>query len=134
MKAKSIKGNSTEEIKNALQQSMSDGFKPTLAMVFISIKQDRKTVCEILDSKGIDIFGATSAGEFTDEQQSQGEIAILLLDINKDNYYIQLEDIGNKDLSEVAIHIAQTARKKFKSPGPKPGAFLCKSQSQSHKL
>ena len=117
MKAKSIKGNSTEEIKNALQQSMSDGFKPTLAMVFISIKQDRKTVCEILDSKGIDIFGATSAGEFTDEQQSQGEIAILLLDINKDNYYIQLEDIGNKDLSEVAIHIAQTARKKFKSPG-----------------
>ena len=42
MKAKSIKGNSPEEIKSALQQSMADGFKPTLAIVFLSHKQDRK--------------------------------------------------------------------------------------------
>jgi len=35
---------------------MSDGFKPTLAFVFISIKQDRKAVCEILDNKGIEVF------------------------------------------------------------------------------
>ncbi len=27
---------------------MADGFKPTLAIVFISIKQDRKAVCEII--------------------------------------------------------------------------------------
>ena len=32
MKAKSIKGKSTEEIKAALTQSMADGFKPTLAI------------------------------------------------------------------------------------------------------
>ena len=49
MKAKSIKGKSPEEIHSALEQSMSDGFKPTLAIVFISIKQDRKAVCEILN-------------------------------------------------------------------------------------
>ncbi len=35
MKAKSIKGNSPEEIKTALEQSMADGFQPTLAVVFI---------------------------------------------------------------------------------------------------
>ena len=35
MKAKSIKGKSSEEIKSALQQSMADGFKPTLAIVFL---------------------------------------------------------------------------------------------------
>ncbi len=34
MKAKSIKGKSTEEIKTALEQSMTDGFKPTLAICF----------------------------------------------------------------------------------------------------
>ncbi len=62
MKAKSIKGKSTEEIKTALEQSMSDGFKPTLAIVFISIKQNRKAVCEILHQGGIDILGATSSG------------------------------------------------------------------------
>ena len=61
MKAKSIKGKSPEEIKNELAESMADGFKPTLAIVFISIKQDRKAVCEILNTKGIDVIGATSA-------------------------------------------------------------------------
>ena len=53
MKAKSIKGKSPEEIKSALHESMSDGFKPTLAIVFLSVKQDRNAVCKILDEKGI---------------------------------------------------------------------------------
>ena len=60
MKAKSLKGKSPEEIKSALAQSLADGFKPTLAIMFISIKQDRKAICEILHKKGIDILGATS--------------------------------------------------------------------------
>ena len=62
MKAKSIKGKSPEEIQSALQHCKADNFQPTLAIVFISIKQDRKAVCEILSKKGIDILGATSSG------------------------------------------------------------------------
>ncbi|MEO6232148.1 MAG: hypothetical protein ABJB11_21660 [Ferruginibacter sp.] len=42
MKAKSIKGNSTEEIQLALEQNITDDFKPTLAFCFLSFKQDRK--------------------------------------------------------------------------------------------
>ena len=42
MKAKSINGKTPGEIKDALEKSMSDGFVPTVAIVFISIKQDRK--------------------------------------------------------------------------------------------
>ena len=59
MKAKSIKGNSTSEIKTALEQSMADGFKPTLAIVFISVKQNREEICELLNNEAINIFGAT---------------------------------------------------------------------------
>ncbi len=47
MKAKSIKGKTTKEIEVALEESMADGFRPTLAIVFISISQDRKAVCKI---------------------------------------------------------------------------------------
>src|SRR4051812_31227658 len=36
MKAKSIKGTSTEEISSALDKATADGFKPTLAIVFLS--------------------------------------------------------------------------------------------------
>ncbi len=117
MKAKSIKGISLEEIRSALQQSLADGFKPTLAFVFISIKQDRNAVCEILNNEDIDIFGATTAGEFIDEHQSQGEIAMLLLDIKKDNYCILLEEIGDRNLSEAIVHIADLAKQKFSKPG-----------------
>jgi hypothetical protein len=48
MKAKTIKGNSTEEINIALAQCLSDGYSPTLALVFISVQQDREAVCELL--------------------------------------------------------------------------------------
>jgi len=58
MKAKSIKGKSAEEIQSALQQSMSDDFKPTLAIVFVSVKQDRNSIQKIFSDADIAIFGA----------------------------------------------------------------------------
>ena len=121
MKAKSIRGSSAEEIDSALQQSMVDGFKPTLAIVFISIKQDRKTVCEILDKEGVDIIGATSSGEFINGHQSEGEAAIMLFDINKNDYCILFEDIGERTLDDAATNMAKAALQKFN----KPAFILC---------
>ena len=94
MKAKSIKGNSPGDIRSALQQGTTDGFKPTLAIVFISIKQDRKTICDILSKEGIDIIGATSSGEFINGHQSEGETVVMLFDIHKEDYCILFEEIG----------------------------------------
>ena len=116
MKAKSIRGGSAEEIDSALQQSMADGFRPTLAIVFISIKQDRKAVCEILDKEGIDIIGATSSGEFINGHQSEGETAIMLFDINKNDYCVLFEDIGERTLDEAATSMAKAALQKFNNP------------------
>ncbi len=47
MKAKSIKGKSAEEVQFALQQSMSDNFKPTLAIVFIPVKTGQRNYFQI---------------------------------------------------------------------------------------
>jgi hypothetical protein len=116
MKAKSIKGKSPEEIQSALLQSMADRFQPTLGLVFISIKQDRKAVCEILHNKGIDILGATSCTEFIDGYQSEGEIVIMLFDIDKNDYSILFEDIGEKTLPDAAARLAHTALQKFDNP------------------
>jgi hypothetical protein len=121
MKAKSIRGRSAEEIDLALQQSMADGFKPTLAIVFISIELDRKAVCEILHKKGIDIIGATSSGEFIDGHESEGESALLLLDVNKNDYFILFEDIGERTLNDAATNMAKAALQKFN----KPAYILC---------
>ena len=116
MKAKSIKGKSAEEIQSMLQQAKSDGFRPTLAIVFVSVKQDRKAVCRILSKEGIDVFGATSCGEFIDGFQTEGGAAILLLDILRDAYSIVFEEIGNRTIQETAHRLAHVALLQYTFP------------------
>ncbi len=116
MKAKSIKGKSTEEIKNALQQSMADGFKPTLAVAFISIKQDRKAIVKLLLQHEIDIFGATSCGEFINGHQSEGENVLLLMDVKREYFKISIENVENGQVDKAASLIAKSALQYFKTP------------------
>ena len=116
MKAKSIKGKSPVDIKSALAECMSDGFKPTLAFVFISIKQDIDAVRTFLEEQNIRIFGATTGGEFINGDIGAGTIAILLVDPDPSNFMILLEDYTNKDPELVAKEMAEKAREQFKNP------------------
>jgi len=116
MKAKSIKGTSHDDIYAALHKSMEDGFAPTLAIVFISIKKDRNVIAELLSQNDIDIFGVTSSGEFIDGHQSEGEIAILLLDLSRDSYSILYEDIGGRSIETTSKRIAEDALSLFRNP------------------
>lgn len=116
MKAKSIKGNSIEAIKSALVPAMADGYAPTLAIVFISVKQKRKEVCELLCNLGIDVFGATSCGEFINGNQSEGESAILLLDLPRLHYSIFFETIGENSMQDATTKLSTAAFKKFANP------------------
>jgi hypothetical protein len=115
MKSKSISGKSTEEIKAALEQSIADGYQPTVAFVFISIKQDRNVICSLLTEYNIDVIGATSSTEFIDGHQDEGSIVMLLLDLNKSFYSIVFECIGDNNINDSATQLAQTALKKFKN-------------------
>ena len=116
MKSKSIKGKTTEEIRSALEQSIADTFIPTLAIVFISVKQDRQALCDLLRKEKIDVFGATSCGEFINGHQSEGEIVILLLNPSRNNYTILLQDTASKNLEEASAQIAKEALNVFKNP------------------
>ncbi len=116
MKAKSIKGKSPEEIKSALEQSMADGFSPTLAIVFLSVSQSRDAIRRVLNQKGIVIFGATTSGEFIDEVTEKGTVVMLLLDMNRDYFQIYLEEFPEKNYRGTASGIAETAMAKFSNP------------------
>lgn len=116
MISKSIKGRSTSEIKNALTHSMQDGFKPTLAIVFCSISQDRKAICQILDNEGIAIYGSTTNGEFIDEETEKKSTVILLMDIKKEHFKIYLVAYPSKNYRETAQNIATVAKKVFANP------------------
>ena len=82
MTAKTISGNSTDQLSAALDEYMNDGFRPTLALVFISVKQDREAVSALFRRAGIDMIGATSAGEFIEDHESGGGIVAMLLDLD----------------------------------------------------
>ena len=127
MKAKSIKGKSAEEFKSALAESMADGFKPTLAIAFISLKQDRDEICSLLDKEGIAIFGASTHGEFIDEELGKGSFAILLLDMNPSFFTILLAEYPEKNYREVASEIAKKAKRSF----PRPAFLISASHMET---
>jgi hypothetical protein len=117
MKAKSIQGKSVSEIDTALNQAIVEpGFSPTIAIVFISVKQDRNQICSLLDSKNIDVFGATSCGEFINGHESQGEIAVLLLELSKEHYAILFENFEDGNLDKATLNLANNALKQFSNP------------------
>lgn len=116
MKAKSIKGSSPEEISATLTECLADGFKPTLALVFISVKQDIDTIISILDGENIQIFGATSSGEISDSDISHEAISILLMDMDPANFRILHKEYTDSDVVEVAKAMTEQALTIFSKP------------------
>lgn len=116
MKVKTIKGNSTAEIKDALHQCINEGFKPTLAIVFISVKQNRDEVCELLNTEGISIFGATTSGEFISPEITEGGISIMLLNMDKSYFKIVFRETHESNSYEVSKKVGIEGRKHFSNP------------------
>jgi len=116
MKAKTIKGKSTEEISAELTESLVDGFKPTLAFVFISVKQDIASIISILDRKNIHIFGATTGGEIAGSDISHEGISVLLLDMDPANFRILHDDYTGREVAEVAKAMTEQALTIFSRP------------------
>jgi hypothetical protein len=116
MKAKSIKGKSTEEIKLALVQCTADGFKPSLAIVSMSIKQDREAICNMLDKKNLQIFGVTTSGEFIDGDIEAGSCVIMLLDLNPNYFKLLFYETGENTTINNAIALGIQGKATFQNP------------------
>ncbi len=115
MKAKTIKGKSTEEINDALTESLSDGFRPTLAIVFMSFKLDIDAVCELLDNKGLQIFGATSSGEFINSEIEEKSIVVMLLDMDPAYFKLMYYDSGSSTEYEIAKQLGKEGKTTFEN-------------------
>jgi len=116
MKAKTIRGNSTNEIEHALSEATEDGFSPTIAIAFISIAQNREAICRLLEERNIDIFGSTTAGEFIDGEIGEESAAIMLLDLNKDYYRLLHIETGEENTLEIAKSVGRQGLDTFSNP------------------
>jgi hypothetical protein len=92
MNARSVQGNSPGEINTALETCMAEGYQSNLAIVFISDKQNRKTVSDQFTLSRIQAMGATSSSEITVGQERAGEIPMIFSGIKKSDYSILSSD------------------------------------------
>ncbi|MBP9099633.1 MAG: FIST C-terminal domain-containing protein [Ferruginibacter sp.] len=116
MQAKSIKGKSTAAIKTALIESIADGFKPTLAFVFLTELEEIDAVTKMLDAAGIAVFGASTSEKFTDQGLEPEGIVALLLDMNPANFKIVLKDFTSTTVYESACEVGALGKKNFAHP------------------
>jgi hypothetical protein len=116
MIAKSIKGKSLEEIKIALQESMADGFKPTLAIVFLSSNLDINEITGIFSIQETTVFGATSVAGFIDENFDDGSSAILLLDLPTSYFKLYFMETPENSTKEIAIQLGKYGLESFSHP------------------
>jgi hypothetical protein len=116
MKAKTIKAYSIKDIIKEINRIISNDFKPTLAIVFLSITKDWKVISDVSVKKDIVVFGATTSGEFIDGDIEEGSIVIMLLDINPEYFKSVFLETGTETTFENAKQIGLIGKETFKNP------------------
>ena len=113
MNAKTIKGQYVEEIMTALDEIVLSGYEPTLAIVFLSIQQDFEDITKKLDKKGLQVFGATTAGEFIDGNILESSITVMLLDLKTEYFKLTYLETGTQTTVENAYQIGRLGKSTF---------------------
>ena len=116
MKARSIKGRTAEELKDAFNKNTADGFRPSLAIIFIAEDNEREAITKLFSAKNIRIFGASTGSNFIDEDIESGATVVMLLDINPEYFRLEIKSTGPVSTKENAEQIAKTAKAAFKQP------------------
>lgn len=117
MKAKSIKGKTPSEIQKALDECISEGLKPTLAIIMISNMDDAESLRSIFGKLGIAIFGVTAPQKFTEQGINPGDIVVLLMDIKPENFKVVLNDYEGSSAYEAGYKAGLAGKKAFMNPG-----------------
>jgi hypothetical protein len=117
MKAKSIKGQNLDEFSSALTEAISDGFTPTLAIVFSSISQDNEAIASKLGKKDIKVFGVTTNGEFIDGELGEKSIVAMLLDLKPEYFEVHFTDYADLNYRKATQGIAKKVLETIANPG-----------------
>jgi len=116
MKAKSIKRKTPSEIQKALDESKSDEFKPTLAIIIVSNMEDAEQLRSIFGAQGVAIYGITAPQKFTKEGITDGDIVVMLMDIKPDHFKIVLNDYQGSSPYEAGYKTGVAGKNAFTNP------------------
>jgi len=107
---------SVEQIEPHLQGVRQEGLAPTLAIVFSSVVHNLKELCAVFAKHNIEVFGASSSGEITNDEIHEESIVAMLLDISPDSYRLNAFDGEEKTSNQVGQGVAEWARTVYDNP------------------
>jgi len=116
MNVHSIYARNLEEIALELQETIASRFQPTLAIVFASVKQELAELGQIFKNHNITVFGGTTAGEFRNDEVGEGSIVVMLLDLKKDYFRLEVKEANYETTYQMAQQIAEGAKAAFENP------------------
>jgi hypothetical protein len=107
---------SVEQIEPRLQSVRQEGLVPTLAIVFSSLDHDLEELRAAFAKFNIEVFGASTSGEITNDEVNEHSIAVMLLEISRDTYRLNAFDGEGKTSSQVGQGVAQWAKTLYDNP------------------
>jgi len=116
MNARDYQAKSVDELKTWLDTTIGEDFHPTLAIVFTSQHERLTDIGQAFDQHGVAVFGASSWGEFTRGGIELDSISVLLLDIQKDSFYLRLDHLEGGDEETTTETVVRQALDRFDDP------------------
>ena len=116
MKARVFSVTSVEQIEPHLQDILQERLAPTLAIVFSSVAHDLKELRTVFTKYDIEVFGASSSGEITNDEIHEESIVVMLLDINRDAFRLNIFDGEGKTSYQVGQSAAEWAKTVYDNP------------------
>lgn len=116
MKTKAFSVNSIEQIEPHLQGFQQEGLAPNLAIVFSSIVHDLNELAAVFAKYNIDVFGASSCGEIINDEVLEESIVMMLLEMSRDAYRVNIFDGEGKTSFEVGQSVVEWAKNIYENP------------------
>ena len=117
MKARSMQAKNSAELTEKLDNVLADKFVPSLALVFISVIDQLEPIMQLMESNNIDVFGAFSSGEFTEDGLQDDGISILFLEVDPAYYEIKIFNLEADSTFEAARQLGEVGKNAFSNPG-----------------
>ena len=116
MNTKVISANTFKEMEVEFQNTMADGYLPTLAIVFCSVAQPLEQVQTFFAQHHISVFGSTSSGEITDSTYFEEGMTIMLFDLPKETFKIKIFNGIEKSSYQLGQEVAAWVNGVFDLP------------------
>ena len=116
MNTKVISANTFKKLDVEFQNILSDGYAPTLAVVFCSVSQPLEQIRALFAQFHVPVFGCTSSGEIMDSTYIEEGITVMLFDLPEETFIINLFDGKDKSSYQLGQEVAAWVNGIFEMP------------------